>query len=76
MELKFTATINISQAEIKALIEAEVQRRHGGVRVVSTTFNVQPPGSSLGIQIGNVYPERVNGTLTGAEILVEKVLPG
>lgn len=40
MELKFSAQVNLSELEVRRIIEAEIIRRHPGVKVTNVNYNV------------------------------------
>lgn len=56
MELKFTATVRLNEADIRNLITAEVMRRHKDVKVLNVVYDISQY-NAYGIGIAGV----VNG---------------
>lgn len=75
MELKFTAQVTLSEADIHRLIMEEVIRRHPQVKVIKVVYNISQHSSfGIGPSILVTAGEHVvvpNYTLHGANVTVE-----
>lgn len=74
MELKFAATVTLSESEIRQLIEAEIKRRYAGIKVTGVAYNIHQEQSYVFAPINGIVnsaPAPVY-RLTGVVVTVEK----
>lgn len=75
MELKFTATVTLTEAEIRNLIDAEIRRRFKNVNVMNIAYNIDQYNTfgMGGLVVANGGIASVpTYTLRGATVTVEQ----